>query len=277
MTLTGSARIADPTGSATADQIVMNQKTGDFDADGHVTSTRLPEKKGPPSSAMLNNDEPMQAKANHMTSRESNLLIHYEGKAVAWQGANRVEADKLDIDRDDSIMKAEGQVISQFVDKPKKDKEGKLLPNQTTIFTVVRAQQMTYHEEDRTAVYTGGVVLNRPNLNVKSQELKAFLKDKDADSSLDKAFADGAVNIVQTMPGRTRVGASDHGEYYTGEEKIILEKGNPKFVDSLRGTTEGERLTYFTNDERLLVNGAEKQRAESTIHRKPKSAKPKTP
>lgn len=268
MTLTGSARVTDTGGSASADQIVMNQKTGDFDADGHVSSTRLPDKKGQPSSAMLNNDEPLQAKANKMTARENNMVIHYEGNAVAWQGANRIQADRLDIDRDDEVLKASGQVVSQFVDKAKKDKNGKSVAGQTTGFTVVRAPEMTYTEEERTAVYKGGVVLNRPNLNVRSRELTAYLKDKDADSSLDKAFAEGAVTIVQTAPGRLRTGTSDHAEYYADEEKIILEKGQPKFVDSLEGTTEGTKLTYYMNDDRLLVNGVESKRSKTVIRRK---------
>jgi lipopolysaccharide transport protein LptA len=163
-------------------------------------------------------------------------------------------------------------VVSQFVDKPKKPKEGKdprpgAAPPQTT-FTVVRAPEMTYTEESRTAVYKGGVVLNRPNMVVRSRELTAYLKDKDADSSLDKAFADGAVTILQTSPGRTRNGISEHAEYYADEEKIILERGQPKFIDSLQGTTQGQKLTYFVNDDRLLVNGTEAQRSSSVIRRK---------
>ena len=26
--------------------------------------------------------------------------MHYDGKAVLWQGANRIEADRVDIDRE---------------------------------------------------------------------------------------------------------------------------------------------------------------------------------
>ena len=45
ITLTGSARVWDPTGSTAAKTIMMTQKTGDVQADGDVTSTRLPDKK----------------------------------------------------------------------------------------------------------------------------------------------------------------------------------------------------------------------------------------
>src|SRR5262249_50867931 len=110
--------------------------------------------------------------------------------------------------------------------------------------------------------------LKRAGLDVKSRELKAFLKDE-GDSSLDKAYADGAVEIVQVVTKRTRRGTSEHAEYYAGEEKIILEGGKPEMVDSLRGSTRGKQLTYFADDDRLLINGQPSQPAISNIRRKP--------
>lgn len=271
ITLLGSARVADPTGGANADKIVMNQKTSDFVADGHVTSTRVPDKKDK-SSAMLSNSEPIQAKANRMTSRDNNQQIQYEGNAVAWQGANRIQADRIDIDRDEEKMHAKGSVISQFVDKPKtKGKDGKPLPapQQTqAVFTVVKAPEMIYTDDDRVAHYIGGAQMTRPDMNVKSREIKAYLNDSDADSSLDRAIADGSVVIVQNKPGRTVTGTSEHAEYYAADSKVILTGGQPKFVDTLKGTTTGEKLTYFANNDRLLVNGVETKRAESIILRK---------
>ncbi len=275
ITLTGGARVWDTTGSTAADQIVMNQKNGDMSADGNVTSTRLPDKKGQ-SSAMLSNEEPTQAKARKMVSTDKNLKILYEGDAVLWQGSNRVQADRIDIDRDESSLLAKGNVISQFVDKPKeeKDKDGKAKPKTTAatpksaIFTIVRAPELLYTDEDRIALYKGGVVLNRPDMNVKSKELRAYLNDSSADSSLDRAFADGAVEILQNRNQRTRTGTSEHAEYYTKDQKVILTGGQPQMVDSLKGNTKGKQLTYFANDDRLLVNGVAEQRATSTIHRK---------
>ena len=93
ITLDGSARVWDPTGSASADKLVMNQKSGDFTADGHVATVRLPDQKGS-STAMLSNGEVMQGRAQHMTTAERNQKLHYEGSAMVWQGANRVEAER---------------------------------------------------------------------------------------------------------------------------------------------------------------------------------------
>jgi lipopolysaccharide export system protein LptA len=245
----------------------MNQKTGDYAADGHVASTRQPDKKGQ-SSAMLSNDEVLQARADHMTAANNHQKIHYEGNAVAWQGANRVEADKIDIDRQRHVMEANGRVVSQFVDKTDQKKTTGDKP-QATIFTVVRAPHLDYTDETRVAFYQGGVALARPGLTVEGQTLRAFLKDASEDSSLDKAFTDGGVKIVSTTPEkRVKTGTSEHSEYYAGEQKVILEGGAPLLVDSVKGKTTGKQLTWYANNDRLLVDGIESKPAESTLRKK---------
>ena len=111
----------DSTGSADADKIVMNQMSGDFTAEGHVTSTRQPDKKKDDSSGggMLSEDEPLHARAKKMISKDNNLDIRYEGDVVLWQGADRLEAETVQIDRDNNLLKAHGHVLSQLLDKVK--------------------------------------------------------------------------------------------------------------------------------------------------------------
>lgn len=273
MTLDGSARVWDPTGSASADKIVMNQKSGDFVADGHVASTREPEKKGKSSSSVLSSDEVMQARAQHMTSSDDNTKIHYDGNAVAWQGANRVEADRLDIDRDSQIMEAHGHVKSQFVDKDKSNGDKVAAKAKPPLFTIVTAPDMVYTEEKRIVDYSGGVVMKRPDMTITSKQIRAFLKDSSSDSSLDKAFADGTVRIVSTSEKqkRTRTTSSEHAEYYADEGKVVLTGGNPSLVDSLKGETHAPKeLIWFSNDDRLNSDGATGDPVKSTIRRKKK-------
>ena len=176
-------------------------------------------------------------------------------------------------------LKAHGNVISQLLDKARrtlgKDGAGKDTATKKTatnpparVFTIVQAPELEYNDRERIAHYKGGVELARPNMHVKAREITAFLRSGDNDSSLDHAFAEGKVEILQTAPARTRNGASEHAEYYVDDDKVILQGGQPQFIDSLRGTTRGEKLTWFSKDDRLLVNGVEDQPAKSVIHRK---------
>ena len=65
------------------------------------------------------------------------------------------------------------------------------------------------------------------------------------DSRLDKAFAEGAVQIVDTAAGHTRTGMGSHSEYYATEKKAILRGSNAKLVDSGGNASEGLELTYY--------------------------------
>ncbi|MCX6622871.1 MAG: hypothetical protein NTY38_17760, partial [Acidobacteria bacterium] len=138
------------------------------------------------------------------------------------------------------------------------------------VFTVVQAPVLHYSDEEKTAHYQGGVILVRAGMNTRSKELRAILKEDKNGSTLDKAFADGDVRIVQTAPDRTRKGTAEHAEYHVAEDKVVLYGGQPLLVDSVRGETRGERLTYFSKDERLLVESPPKQPAVSTLHKKKK-------
>lgn len=296
------ARVSDASGSTNGDHIKLTQNTGDFDATGHVTTTRLPESKKPASS-MLDDDAPSQGAGDHVWSANKNRLVHYEGHAVLWQTSNRISADRIDIDRDKKILVAAGNVVSEFLDqdKAKDDNKGKPAPVSSRAdsspvaavnaqamvmaakpepfngipapvpadapaaapkpltYTVVRAPKMVYTDATRVADYSGGgVELTRPNLRVKGDQIQAFLNPKDSsqDSRLNHAYADGKVEIWDKLVDRTRTSAGDHGEYYTADSRIVIRGNNAQMVDSKKGEiTRALELTYFSDDDRLLVNG----------------------
>jgi lipopolysaccharide export system protein LptA len=270
-----SARMWDATGSTSADHIRMDEKTGDFTAEGGVNSSRLPDKDQKKNSEMLSGDQPLQAQARKMDSKNHNRSMHYEGDVTMWQGANRIQGDVIDVDREKRTLVADGNVVTNLWEEHKDDPKNaaaKKKPAADPVLTVVHAPHLVYTEENRLAVYTGGVLLNRPGLDVKAKEVRAFLADKGGDSQLEKAFADGAVQITQVSREGTRIGTSEHAEYYTADQKVFLRDGRPKLVEhrvnGKDNTTEGVDLTYFANDDRLLVNGSRAQPGQSQIKRK---------
>ena len=264
MVLDSGARVWDPTGSTAADHIHLDQRNGNFTAEGSVRSSRLADQGSKKGSSMLSGDEPVEAQAATMMSSNRNRSIHYEGNVTLWQGANRLQAAVVDVDREKQTLAADRNVVSNLWEQPKDDQKKTAAP----VPVVVHAAHLVYTDSDRLAHYTGNVRLDRPGLQVKARELRAFLADSSAESRLEKAIAEGAVEIVQTIPGRTRTGTSEHAEYFPGEEKVILREGRPHLVDSLKGETSGNELTYFANDDRLLVSGSADQPAKSQIRRK---------
>jgi lipopolysaccharide export system protein LptA len=255
ITLYDHAHVADANGSALADKIVMNQANGDMDAIGHVVSSHAPDKNEKPGTSMLDNTKTMQAKADQMQTRDNNTKVFYEGNAVMWQGANRISANVIHVDRDERTLDAHGNVVSELVDN--NGDQG------APIFTVVYAPQLSYRDDTRVADYTGGVKLDRERMTVTSKKLQAFLTPKtennQGQSSLDHAVADGNVKIFHVVAsGRSRTGLSEHCEYYTKDDKVILNGGSPQMVDSYKGVTKGRELTYYSDDDRLVVEGENK-------------------
>jgi lipopolysaccharide export system protein LptA len=262
MTLEQAARVWDSSGSTAADHILLDQKSGDVLAEGHVVSSRLPDQNGK-SSSMLSHDEPLNATAGRMQTSERNRKIHYEGQTVAWQGANRIWADVLDIDRIARSLSARGHVRTQFLDQ-RKNSAGKSAASPA--FVNVESAALVYTEADRLAHYTGGAHLTRAGTDVKASEIRAYLNESSADSSLDRAYADGHVLILQ--PARNLTGTSEHAEYYAADQKIVLSGGDPTLADSVRGSTKGRVLTYWANDDKLLVNGTEKEPVKTLVKRR---------
>jgi lipopolysaccharide export system protein LptA len=267
-----NARMWDSNGSTSAEAIRMDQRTGDYTAEGNVNSSRMPEKDPKKNSQMLSGDEPLQAQARRMVSADKNKVVHYEGNVAMWQGASRIQADTIDLNREKRQLVADGNVVSNLWEEHKDDPNKSGDQKKKTgppVLTVVRAPHMAYTDDNRLAVYSGGVVLKRSGMEVKCKELRAYLSEQGADSRLERAFADGTVEIRQTAPGRVRTGTADHSEYYTADQKVILRGGSPKLVDSLKGSTiqAPQQLTYYANDDRLLGDGAPGQPVESRLNR----------
>ena len=159
----------------------------------------------------------------------------------------------------------------QLQDAAKTLPDGK--PGPTSPVTVVRAQKLVYNDTNRLAIYSGDVSMVRAGLTVKCATLQAYMNDgkpvdgKTPDSRIDRALADGKVEVLQVALARQRIGTSEHGEYYTEEGKIVLTGGRPHVKDSKTGDSTGENLTYFTNDDRIVIDGSPKKIVEGHIVR----------
>jgi len=262
-----AARVWDSTGSTAADRITLDQKSGDVLAEGNVVSMRLPEKKGA-SSPVLSQEEPLNARAARMTTTERNRKIHYEGGVTLWQGANHIWADSLDIDRASRRLTAQGNVRTRFLERQTAEQKKEAKAKPAAVFLEVTAQNLVHTEAERLAHYTGGARLTRPGFEVKASEIRAWFNESGAGSSLDRAFADGAVEIVRNASRRTLTGTSEHAEYFAAEQKVVLNRGNPTLVDSARGYTKGRELTYWADNDKLLVNGIEEEPVKTLIKRR---------
>src|SRR5258708_20236376 len=121
-------------------------------ATGKVNSTRLRDKDkktAKPKSSLMDSSETIQARAAKMTTKDRNQWIRYEGTATVWQGADKLDADIVTIDRKQQRLLASGKVFTQTREKPKPDAK----KPQTQIFTLAPAPQLHSHAPENSPHY----------------------------------------------------------------------------------------------------------------------------
>ncbi len=261
ITLEGGARTIDPAGSLAADIIATDQGSGDVTATGNVASTHQSDRAAKPT-AVISESQPFHARAARMFAPGGKKVIRYEGNVVLWQGGNRIEAGWAEIDREKHSLSARENVVCRLVEEPAAGAAKKM-----PVTTFIRAPELFYTEENRTALFKGGVTMLRGGLQVTSSQLRGVFVVKDGGSRLDATYADGQVRIVQKAPDRTRQGAAEHAEYYVSEAKVILYGGVAQFEDSLRGMERGDRLTWYQEKDQTVVEGRKDVPASGRIRR----------
>ncbi|HEY4962850.1 MAG TPA: LptA/OstA family protein, partial [Terriglobales bacterium] len=251
--------------TTTADGIRLNRQSGEAFADGNVKTT-YSDLKPQPDGALLAASDPVHVTSLHMTSRNQPSVAHYSGNVRLWQTANVVRAPLIDFDQQNRTLVAHADtaqsVSSLFVQQ---GQDGKLTPVDVT------ADKLTYVDAERRARYTGKVLAKSTDGTISAEQIDVYLKPADSSganqtgaqakasqpaipgsdgpSKIDHMVAVG--KVVITEPNRRGVGdrlvyTADDGKYYlTGKSASIF--------DAVHGTTWGDSLTFYSHDDRVLV------------------------
>ncbi|HMK31985.1 MAG TPA: LptA/OstA family protein, partial [Terriglobales bacterium] len=262
LALTGNPRFTDGGVTTTADRLRINRRSGDAVAEGNVKTT-YSELKQRPNGALLATADPIHVTAVAMTARRATGSARYTGNARLWQTSNAVEAPTIDFDRDHRSVVASapaGQVVSTvFVQQ---GDNGKQTPVKVT------ASRLNYVDADRKGHFEGRVVLRSIDGTVTAESLDAFLQPHSASSpgpeggagggvagstgnQLDHVVAQGQVVVQQ---GNRRA-TGQRLEYLPREGRFRLTGGPPSIFDAEHGNVTGDSLTFFSHDDRVLVEG----------------------
>ena len=256
--LTGSPRVVDGGTTTTADTIRMVRPAGLAFAQGNVKST-YSDLKPDPSGAMLAGSDPIHVTSVSMTANRNTGVAVYTGRARLWQGGNIVQAPAITFNRNDrsvhALADAQHRVATLFVQT---DASGKVTP------VNVASDQLTYLDQIRQARFVGNVIARMTDGTLNADQATIFLlprqqppgvkapANQPSASHLDHIVADG--HVVLTQP--TRHGQGDHLVYTAADGKYVLSGGSPSIFDAERGTVQGNSLTFYNRDDRVLVESA---------------------
>ncbi len=248
--LTGAPRVVETGMATTADLIRLNRQSGQMAARGEVKTT-YSELKAQPNGALLATADPVHVTAREMSAYRASGVARYSGDARLWQGANIVQAPVIEFDRQHRTIVAlpgTGRVSTVFVQR---GKNGKITPVNVT------ADRLNYTDTQRQAHFQGGVIIRGADATMTADQVDVFLHSQTqgnaavGPSELDHIVAQGHVLIQE--PNRRAQG--DKLVYAAAQEKFVLTGGPPSIFDAEHGTTTGDSLTFFSRDDRVLVEG----------------------
>ncbi len=293
ITMDGSPIVADAMSRTTSAKVTINQKSGEIRAGGGVVSTYV----GNGGSALNLGAGPGHISAETLNGSTVSGHVIYSGHARLWQAESVLEANQIEIWRDDKKLQARENVVAVFPQASTPMKPfgepgpATSAPPGPTLWTI-HAPLLTYWGDAGKAHLEDGVTADSQQGSMQSRSLDVFLapstpkpssaggrqvasKPPDGHAGaatpatgaatgqqLQRALAQGGVTVRQG----DRVGTSEQAEYTASDGKFVLSGGHPTIIDAASDATTGHSLTFFVANDTILIDSQEGSRT-LTKHR----------
>ena len=179
-----------------------------------------------------------RAEINHYTG-----VATYTGNGRMWQDDNFVRGDSITLFREEKRMDARGHVQTALYQA--KQKTGNSM---SVVPVFASSDYMKYSDPERLLHYEVNVDIKQGADRLTSAIADVYLQ-KDT-NELDRMIAQQ--NVVLIQPGKR--GTGDWCQFTAADEVAVL-KGNPAHVeDAEQGTTDGNRLTMYRRENRVVVD-----------------------
>jgi LPS export ABC transporter protein LptC len=253
--LDGNAMVTDAASSTSAAHIEISQLTGEVHANGSVVSSYSGARSEQPTSFGTGT---VHISADRFDASSTAGRETYSGHARLWQDDAVLDADTIELWRDQKKLEAQGDVRGVLPEV-----SGEARKNTTPALWQVRAPKMEYWSNAGKLELTGGVQAKSQKGAITAQALEFLLaSDAQKQQHLQRAVAEGNVRIE----ANGRLGTAERGEYTAEQGKFTLSGGQPTLADALGNTTTGRELTFFLANDTILVNSQKGSRT-LTKHR----------
>ncbi len=191
----------------------------------------------------------VQAKEMRYFAEQKRFLFNKDTKA--WQEKKVLQSEEIELFDETGKLLCEGGVKSTMPHTTKEGKEEKLK---------ISSEKMAYFPEENLVVYQGKSILAVQDAILRAQSISVYLGEED--KGIQKIVGKKKVVITQNMGE-----AFGEEAIYDPEKESLVLLGNPVFIDKDRGRTEGDKLTFYMADGRILVENQERERSLTVIKR----------
>lgn len=265
VSLTGHATVRDATSLTSAQKITLWQATGEVRGEGGVRSSDLSAR----SAAIHLAPVVSNVSAGQLTGNSKTGRALYTGHARLWQGDSVLEAESIELLKNEKILNAAGNVRAVFP-QVSKNANGAAVPSKQPVLWHAQSAKLTYWDQDNRARLDQNVVVQSADEKIKSNVLDLYFtrargngggNGAQTSASNGAGVALGAQQISRavgtggvTVQQGERRATADRGEYTAADGKFVMTGGTPTLFDATEGTTTGRQLTFFLADATIIVD-----------------------
>jgi len=276
--LTGHAIAKDATSQTSAQKLTFWQATGDVRGEGNVRSSDLSARNTTVHLAAAASN----ITAGNLTGNSKTGRALYSGHARLWQGDSVLEADSIELQKNDRTLNAVGNVRAVFPQAAANENSAAAKPvSPAKASTLWHAQsgKLKYWDAENRAHLSQNVVVQAPEQKMTAQDLDLYFTrvngatlgagqanpSSQGAQQISRAVGTGRVTVQQG----DRRATAERGEYTATDGKFVMTGGTPTLFDATEGTTTGHQLTFFLADATIIVDSENGSRT-LTKHRVPK-------
>ena len=247
----------DAKGRTQADEIDYDHMKDESYARGDVRTTYYSRETTNHSTPFKNTKSPILITAEKGEARNKDGIAVYTGNARGWQDDNFVKADRIELYQNDKRMVATGKVESALYQVRKETERSKseVVPGFAT------ADRMTYSDADRIVHYDGSVKARQGTDQIDASVVDVQLMKET--NEVDRLTAEG--NVALAQPGRR--GTGDKLVYTSADGRAVLVGKNARVEDAEKGTTIGAQLTFYSRDDKVVVDNQQGTGRVKSTHR----------
>lgn len=205
--------------------------------------------EGESSSGMFEKGRPIFITAGEMRYSDKNHRFIFKQDIKVWQDRQQLFGEEFTMNTETQEIHCSGTAKSIFVVKSADSPEDRRIG--------ISADEMFYNPAENTLLFTGTGSLTVQNIDVKAPSISIAFKEE------------GGIGILTASGGVTfksdqHEGTSSNAVYDLENETITF-TGNPVIKDKEKGSLQGDKLTFYLADDRIVVENLGRRRSVTVI------------
>ena len=233
----------------TAEEILLDTENSDMSASGDVKVILTPNRKEA-ALGFFSQEDPVFLTADRMEYKDRQKRFVLRGSAKCWQAKEILMADEMTLDKETGKIHCEGDVITVFPYTSKSTNDEVRVEVSGRVMDADPANQVVIFQ-DKCLLRTRDVSMSSDSISI------AMAEDGEV---METVRAEGDVVISQQQ----FEGRGKKAEFDVENETIAL-LGNPVLVDKNRGKVEGDKLTFYLGDDKIVVENQGQERSLTVI------------